>query len=416
METNAGAGSAAGDAPRRGYRTPVALCAGRRDAAWYRGWSAAVEERLYAGRDYRDLDPWLEQMETAADLDECPPQMCRPVRAGLFQALHLRRPDDPRLSALARAIADDLYRAEQGWIGLSGAVLANRLMAYYAWSGDLAPAAGLSAWVRHALATTAPRGPEAACLHASEALYGWASGDAASAAAAVAAGLEDARGAPEWSFQLHAHGVYAALCRRDEEALHVHLEALHALVVEGGTLEACHYHLLASLGALTERDYAEAAEHAGIAMVLARQLGAPLIDAFARLGLCRIAVERGEPVVGEVLRGLAGQAGRMHNRLLEHLTLLLDAQHNLEAGRRRRATAQVRRALHLVRRYGATGLPWWSERSLTFVCETALRAGVERTYVRRLIDQHHLVPCSTDLDDWPYRLRVYTLGRFSVVR
>lgn len=415
VETDDGAGSAVGDAPRRGYPTAVGLCAGRRDAAWYRAWSVAVEARLYAGRDYRDLDSWLAQMDTAEDLDECPPPLRRTVRAGLFQALHLRRPDDPRLPALGRAIADDLYRAGRDGVGLPGAVLANRLMTYYAWSGDLAPAAGLFAWVRHALVTTEPHGPQAACLHASEALYGWASGDAVYGAAAVAAGLEDARSAPEWSFQLHAHGVYAALCRRDEEALHVHLEALHALG-GGGTLEACHYHMLASLGALTERDYAEAAEQAGIAMVLARQLGAPLIDAFATLGLCRIAVERGEPVVGEVLRELSEQAGRMRNRLLEHLTLLLDAQHNLDAGQRRRATAQVRRALQLVRRYGATGLPWWSERSLTFACETALRAGVEHTYVCRLIDQHRLVPCSTDLDDWPYRLRIYTLGRFSVVR
>ncbi len=419
VETDVDAGSAAGDAPRRGCRTPTALCAGRRDAAWYRTWSAAVEARLYAGRDYRELDPWLAQMDVAEDLGECPPPLRRTVRAGLFQALHLRRPDDPRLPALARSLADDLHREDHSGsngAGLPGAVLANRLMTYYAWSGDLAPAAGLFAWVRHALATTEPRGSEAACLRASEALYGWASGDAARAAEAVAAGLAEAHGAPEWSFQLHAHGVYAALCRSDEEAGHAHLEALHALVAEGGTLEACHYHMLASLVALTERDYAEAAEQGGIAMVLARRLGAPLIDAFAHLDLCRIAVERGEPVVGEILRELAEQAGRMHNRLLEHLTLLLEAQHNLEAGRRRRATAQVRRALCLVRRYGATGLPWWSERSLTFACETALRAGVERTYVRRLIDRHRLVPSSADLDDWPYRLRIYTLGRFSVVR
>lgn len=389
------------------------------DAVWYRAWSAAVEARLFAGADYRDLDPWLKQLDGAGDLEDCPLSLRRTVRAALFQGLYLRRPDDPRLPELARALVDDLHACAgpaRSGAGLPGAVVANRLMVYFAWSGELAPAAGLDAWVRHALAASGAHGAEPACLWASAALYAWASGDPVRAAEAVAAGLAEADRTPEWSFQLHAHGVYAALAHRDEGAAHTHLEALRTLAAEGGALEACHYRLVASLVALADGDHAEAAEQGGIAMVLARQLGAPLVDAFARLGLCRIAVERGEPVVGELLGELADLATRAGNRLLEHLTLLLDAQHNLEAGRRRRAHAQVRRALQLVRRYGGTGLPWWSERSLTFACETALHAGIERRYVRQLIARHGLTPYSADLDDWPYPLRIYTLGRFSVVR
>lgn len=382
----------------------------------YRAWSQAVEACLHTGRDYRDLDPWLDRFGDATGFEDCPQSLRGVVRGGLFQALHLRRPDDGRLPALAEAIADDLYRESPAGDGgsLPRAVLANRLMAYFVWGGDLAAAAPLAAWVRHALAG-GPQGAEAAALQASEALYAWASGNGRRAAEAVDAGLAVAGSAPEWRFQLHAHAAYAALCRRDDERIHRHLDALRGLAADGGTLESGHYHMLASLATLAEGDYAEAAEHTGIALVLARRLGAPLIDAFARLGLCRIAVERGEAVAGELLREVGTLASRCRNRLLEHLTLLLEARHSLEGGQRRRATAQVRRAFDLVRRYGVAGLPWWGERSLTFACETALRAGVERDFVRGLIERHRLVPHSADIDDWPHRLRIYTLGRFSVV-
>ncbi|MHB1241169.1 MAG: BTAD domain-containing putative transcriptional regulator [Gammaproteobacteria bacterium] len=379
----------------------------------YRAWIGAVERLLYAGRNYRELDPWIERAD--ASLDALPAPLSLMARAALFEALQLRKPEDPRLPGLARDLAGALYDLPRG---RSAAVLANRLMRYFVWGGDLSEAASLMAFVRHAQGTAQTDEVEILSLYATEALYAWASGDAPLSQEAVAAGLVRATdgSASEWVFQLSVHGVYASLCSRDELQLHRFLAQARDSLAESGGVEECHYRLLASLVALTEQDFSEAVEQARLALALSRQLGAPLIEGFARLALCRCAADQAESIAEPVLQEIAALARGSRNRLLEHLVLLLDAQRNLQTGARRKVASQLRRAFRLVREWGHTSLPWWSERSLTLLCETALRSGIERDYVQCLIARHQLVPTHADVDDWPYRLRVFTLGRFAVLK
>ncbi len=49
------------------------------------------------------------------------------------------------------------------------------------------------------------------------------------------------------------------------------------------------------------------------------------------------------------------------------------------------------------------------------LCEEALEADIAPELVTRLIRQHRLMPESPFAPDWPWRVRVYTLGRFAVV-
>ena len=48
-------------------------------------------------------------------------------------------------------------------------------------------------------------------------------------------------------------------------------------------------------------------------------------------------------------------------------------------------------------------------------CEEALDAGIAPDAVKRLIRQHRLVPLAPHVPNWPWLVRIYTLGRFSVV-
>ncbi|HET7403616.1 MAG TPA: BTAD domain-containing putative transcriptional regulator, partial [Usitatibacter sp.] len=61
--------------------------------------------------------------------------------------------------------------------------------------------------------------------------------------------------------------------------------------------------------------------------------------------------------------------------------------------------------------------PWWIPEVMSQLCAHALEANIEVEYVRRLILKRGLVPPGgqAEQDAWPYRLRIYTLGRFSVV-
>ncbi len=61
----------------------------------------------------------------------------------------------------------------------------------------------------------------------------------------------------------------------------------------------------------------------------------------------------------------------------------------------------------LLRYYGA-----WASR----LCHDALRANIETSYVKQLIAQCAFRPPTGDTEHWPWAIRIYALGRFSIVR
>ena len=79
--------------------------------------------------------------------------------------------------------------------------------------------------------------------------------------------------------------------------------------------------------------------------------------------------------------------------------------------------AALRRALAVGRRLNAMGIfPFWLPQMLAPLCRRALEAGIEVDYVRRLVRRRNLLPDSPAIENWPWPVRVYTLGRFAVHR
>lgn len=82
-----------------------------------------------------------------------------------------------------------------------------------------------------------------------------------------------------------------------------------------------------------------------------------------------------------------------------------------------RGLAALRRALATGRHLNAMVItPFWLPQLLTPLCIRALSAGIEVDYVRRLIRRRRLLPDSPAIENWPWPIRVYTLGRFAVLK
>jgi DNA-binding SARP family transcriptional activator len=58
----------------------------------------------------------------------------------------------------------------------------------------------------------------------------------------------------------------------------------------------------------------------------------------------------------------------------------------------------------------------WPAAILARLCADALQASIELDYVAQLIRQRDLLPEGPDVLHWPWPVRVYTLGRFSLVK
>ena len=73
--------------------------------------------------------------------------------------------------------------------------------------------------------------------------------------------------------------------------------------------------------------------------------------------------------------------------------------------------------MRIGREKGYSSLYLWRPEFLATVSAKALEAGIEVEYVRELIRKNRLVPdpSAPDLEKWPWPVKVYTLGRFSLI-
>ncbi len=78
---------------------------------------------------------------------------------------------------------------------------------------------------------------------------------------------------------------------------------------------------------------------------------------------------------------------------------------------------QLRPGFSMSSGIGRYGFFIWPPGMLARVCEAALRRGIECEAVRAFIRTYDLVPGTTSLDveDWPWPVRICTLGRFSIL-
>ena len=108
-------------------------------------------------------------------------------------------------------------------------------------------------------------------------------------------------------------------------------------------------------------------------------------------------------------------AQRFKSPMMEFSALLLQAFVEREDAENHSA---LRRALAIGREQHYLNTIVWLSSAVTEVCCLALDQGIEVAYVQNLIMNRHLEPIEppVNLENWPWPLRLYTLGRFSIVR
>jgi DNA-binding SARP family transcriptional activator len=124
---------------------------------------------------------------------------------------------------------------------------------------------------------------------------------------------------------------------------------------------------------------------------------------------------------GKALRHLkeGRKIGREINyRYAEFIALLTDAQFAFDRGKEVAGFSALSEALALGRECGYMNTHTLPPRSMARLSLKALQTGIETKYIQELIKKRNLIPesLSHDVEDWPWQVKAYTLGRFSFVR
>lgn len=202
-------------------------------------------------------------------------------------------------------------------------------------------------------------------------------------------------------------------------------QQMASLLVMDNTLDSYFYHVNSAWFALLTGAPSRAIEHLDIVAAKAERMGTPYYLALRHIGVAQAEFQLGHAKEAKKhIRDAHRISQTMKSQVMEWCSLLNDAWFQLHQGKRTEGLLALHRSLSLGRRYGYVHLEFYQLDVMRFLFAVALEEGIEPDYVKGVIRKLGLTPpqppdCAASaccLEEWPYPIKIYTLGRFEIVR
>jgi DNA-binding SARP family transcriptional activator len=385
-------------------------------------WSGAVETILCESNDFTFLDRWIDWLDrkTSEGISFPSVEIEARVSACMAGALLFRSPQHPemrgwadRALSVSRATGDDnMY--------LQALIHASSI---HYWMGDRS-AASMSMEEIRRLSRSPKVSPFLAItgkwIKALTLLWSDAEPDAAMRI--VTEGLDACRqqGITAWDHIFLAGGAYAAMLKQDEPAARGFLERMESAIPAGRHVAHCQYDYLCAWHHVLREDAIGAAAHAERALSHADAAGMVFPAILCRLAMANIACLRSEHAAAiDHLSGARELVRSTGSNIFEFMGHLTEARIAFGAGDEHGGLVALRAGMELGRKQGYVNLLWWWEpEEMARLCMKAVEARIEPAYAVELMRRRNLFPeiPPMEIEEWPWKIRIYTLGRFGVVR
>jgi LuxR family maltose regulon positive regulatory protein len=391
----------------------------RDDAAGlYLSWSGIVDTYVYQWGEMNGLDHWISEFTSLQSLHpEIPtPEIKAQVTAAVFYALMQRRPEHPDLPLWEGRLRDVLLRSEDLRFR---ATMGSHLVLYHTWwSGEQEKAEMLVKALRPARNPGNVPPLVLIAWRVIEAANHWMSGRTEQCLQATEEGqaIADATDVHLWDFLLLGHVVYAALGRDEPAKARPVLERMAHIGTDRHLVVARH-HYFSAWEALARNRPGNALDHARTGLQITIDSEMPSLGVLLRTAVIDALIDLGE--YAEARQNIeAARAITMAGRLggLHAVVLLLDARLLYLQGDQMAGDAALREHLRTNRELGVRNLCGWRSRTILPLYARALEAGIEVEYVQEIISERRLVPDGSmlEIENWPWPVKVHTLGRFAL--
>ncbi len=377
-----------------------------------------VDAILHEFDDLSLLDPWIDRLDELISLLEPDCELRTRSTSTLLLARILRRPTHAGLlkdievfNSRFRQHASEISHLDLDPL----AAIASLLGGDFARAEDIT--ADFRAWLQSSQASSLALGT----LSFIESLYLTMTADHDASLGAVARGLEVMRshGSHVWVNELLGIGIASALAAGDVQNAERMLEEMAESTAGRRRLDRCLYHYMTAWAATLNGDELQAYHHQQMALRLALDVGAPLLETFCRLGLAQVAILcEDERKASAELRQVEELGTAERYPLIRFMINLAAAHCELQKSNAGRESSSLHAAMALGREYGFKHALWWLPASMSRLCALALDADIEPAYVRSLIRERDLLPdfASPRIEAWPWPFRVYTFGRFRLIK
>ena len=210
----------------------------------------------------------------------------------------------------------------------------------------------------------------------------------------------------------------AAMHKGDARTARHTFRRMAALLPKAQPHDAAFYHYIAASEALERGDAALAGRHWDLNTELVMRSGFPFVIHMNRILGALVNRALGKT---EEARSLLSEARRIESRHMcdrfSFLVTLVESILVTDSGDAPGGVAKLREAIGRARELGQYGTHFWYPKFQAEVATRALREGIEVPFVREMIRKNRLLPGPGDLDleEWPWPVRIYTLGRFNLV-
>jgi len=209
--------------------------------------------------------------------------------------------------------------------------------------------------------------------------------------------------------------VFLALAFDDLQCVGALLPKLETAINPARRMDLALFHSAQSWYECQQGDMTAAMKHGQSAIDGAFETGAITIQTYCLLGRVHLLLKLGESARALTsVRNLRLRAAGA-SRLLEFDTLLIEAFSSFRTGDHEGGLTLLRAALAIGREQNYLNtVRWCSQIMVRLLCH-ALEEGIEIGYVKHLIRARGLSPDTPEIEQWPWPVKLYSLGRFSVV-
>jgi len=380
-------------------------------------WCAVVDSYIYEWRCLAPLDHWIDEAGCidAAILDTLPGVIGDDFACGLFKALMLRQPQHPLIGRWAQRVRDIVLFGDDPQLRFR----IGPLYLQYAGINDLKGAAIALEALRSVGRQIDSCNVISLSLQAMAAGLAQIRGDHQATMAHVNEGLAQAErsGIRIWDQALMGHAVMSALSHGERELAEAYLARMKDGLVADRYMDLSTYYFAAAWYQLHYADGETALRYARLNGEFLRKSGVRLYAPFSDLMLAQAEFENGgvdtaKRKVEDVMTLAEGD----NNRLALYLGWLLKAHMAKQLGEAGNCLDALRRALSLAVAEDIA-LHCLPQVAIAELYALALTNGIESKYVRAAIRKLNLAPPEPQCapDNWPFPVRVYTLGRFSLL-
>ncbi len=390
-------------------------------AGLFLSWSAIVDTFLYEWKDFKPLDYWIEEFEWLQEQYKVFPSrdIEERVTSSLFSALMYRQPQNPaityweeRAMGITESSKSDALRISTG----------HNLILYYLWTGNITKAGALL----NTLASVR-KGVKIYPLSnlmwlRSAALYNTYSASWRMVLELAGEGLRLSHetGIHLIDDLLLGQMIYGSIFSGDFETAQDCLDRLAAELNNTRCLGRIYYHHQASLIALYRGDLSDAVEHAKDCFKLTEETGASFIINIHHYFLANTLLEAGKfDSMTQRIANIRRTGEETKSFLAEYSCHLLEAVFAMKKGDEEGCLESFNNALALGKRYGINCIAVMRPATAGLLCAKALEEGIEVEYVRDLIRLNNLVHHYTpdpSVEAWPWPIKIYTLGRFGILK